>query len=147
MAAYETGGQLVSNTLHLPQQEARDLAARCATVLRQRFGAKRVILFGFVVGDGTWHSGSDLDLAVEGIAPEQFFPAWVALREILPPGLEVDLVDLEHASEALRARVLGEKPMSEESFRVNCSRDMLATPPYSAHPVARGGSGTRVLHG
>jgi predicted nucleotidyltransferase len=103
--------------MHVQQQEARDLATRCATVLRQRFGAKRVIPFGSVVGDGTWHPGSDLDLAVEGMAPEQFFSAWAALREILPPGLEVDLVDLEHAGEALRARILGEKLMSEEPLR------------------------------
>jgi predicted nucleotidyltransferase len=107
----------VSHTMHIPQQEAQDLATRCATVLRQCFGAKRVIPFGSVVGKGTWHSGSDLDLAVEGVAPEQFFRAWAALREILPPGLDVDLVDLEHAGEALRARILREKLMSEEPWR------------------------------
>jgi predicted nucleotidyltransferase len=103
--------------MHIQQQEAQNLATRCATVLRQRFGAKRVVPFGSVVRDGTWHPGSDLDLAVEGIAPEQFFQAWAALREILPPGLDVDLVDLEHAGDAIRARILGEKPMSEEPFR------------------------------
>jgi hypothetical protein len=66
------------------------------------------------MGHGIWHPGSDIDLAVEGLAPEQFFRAWAALREILPPGLEVDLVDLEHASEALQARILGEQTMSED---------------------------------
>ncbi|MDH3602078.1 MAG: nucleotidyltransferase domain-containing protein, partial [Candidatus Tectomicrobia bacterium] len=90
------------------------LAARCADLLQERFGAKRVIPFGSVVGQGTWHAGSDLDLAVEGVAPEQFFRAWSTLRELLPPGLEVDLVALEQASEVLRARILGKKPMSEE---------------------------------
>lgn len=117
MAAHEAGGQRVSRTIHIPQQEAQDLAARCATVLQQRFGAKRVIPFGSVVEEGRWHLGSDLDLAVEGIAPEQFFRAWATLREMLPPGLEVDLVGLEHTSAALRARILGEKPMSEEPLR------------------------------
>lgn len=106
----------MSQTIPIQQQEAQDLATRCATVLRQRFGARSVIPFGSVVGEGTWHSGSDLDLAVEGIAPEQFFRAWAALRAMLPPGLEVDLVDLAHAGEALRARILGEKPMSSEPF-------------------------------
>lgn len=104
----------MSKIMPIQQQAARDLAMCCATVLRHRFGARRVIPFGSVVGVGTWHAGSDLDLAVEGIAPEQFFRAWAALREMLPPGLEVDLVDLEHAGEALRARILGEKPMAEE---------------------------------
>jgi hypothetical protein len=37
----------------------------------------------------------------------------------LPPGLDldVDLVALEHAGEALRARILGEKTMSEAPLR------------------------------
>ena len=101
-------------TRRIQQHEAQALATRCATVLRRCFGARRVIPFGSVVGVGTWHAGSDLDLAVEGIAPEQFFRAWAALRQLLPPGLEVDLVDLEHAGEALRARILREKPMAED---------------------------------
>jgi predicted nucleotidyltransferase/exonuclease VII small subunit len=96
------------------QQEAFELAVRCADLLQERFGAKRVIPFGSVMRAGTWHSSSDLDLAVEGVAPDQFFRAWSMLRELLPPGLRVDLVALEQASEALRARILGEKPMSEE---------------------------------
>ena len=75
-----------------------------------------MIPFGSVVGRGTWHSGSDLDLAVEGIPP-RFFQAWSALRELLPHGLDVDLVDLEQAGEALRGRILGEKTMSEEPLR------------------------------
>lgn len=97
----------------IPQQEALELATQCAALLRARFGAKRVIPFGSVVGAGTWHAGSDLDLAVEGVAPEQFFRAWSALRALLPPGLDIDLVDLEQAGEALRARILGEHPLSE----------------------------------
>jgi len=104
----------MSDTTNIQQQEARDLAARCATVLQRCFGAKRVIPFGSVVGHGTWHPGSDLDLAVEGIAPEQFFRAWSVLRALLPPGLDVDLVDLEHAGATLRARILGDKTMSED---------------------------------
>jgi predicted nucleotidyltransferase len=91
------------------------LVARCAHILQERFGAKRVIPFGSVVGHGTWHAGSDLDLAVEGVAPEHFFRAWSTLHALLPAGLEVDLVDLEQAGEALRARILGEKAMEEDA--------------------------------
>ena len=107
----------MAGTTHVQQQEALALAIRCAQILRDRFGARRVIPFGSVVGHGTWHPGSDLELAVEGIPPEQFFQAWAALRELLPTGLDVDLVDLEHAGETLRARILGEKTMPEERLR------------------------------
>jgi predicted nucleotidyltransferase len=85
----------MADTTHIQQPMALAFATRCAQILRDRFRARRVIPFGSVVGHGTWHSGSDLALAVEGIPPEQFFQAWAALRELLPPGLDVDLVDLE----------------------------------------------------
>lgn len=104
----------MADMTNLQQHEALALVTRCAHVLQHRFGARRVIPFGSVVGHGTWHSDSDLDLAVEGIAPEQFFRAWAAVRALVPPGVEVDLVDLEHASEALRARILGEQTMAED---------------------------------
>ena len=107
----------MADTTNVQQQEALGFATRCAQILRDRFRARRVIPFGSVVGRGTWHPGSDLDLAVEGIPPEQFFQAWAALRELLPPGLDIDLVDLEQAGEALRARILGEKTMSEDPVR------------------------------
>src|SRR5882724_8612504 len=108
---------LMSKPTNLQQHEARTLATRCTHVLQHCFGARRVIPFGSVVGHGTWHPGSDLDLAVERIAPEQFFQVWAAVRALVPPGMEVDLVDMEHASEALRARILGEKTMAEEPMR------------------------------
>jgi len=104
----------MSHLVHVTQQEALELAEQCASLLHERFGAKRVIPFGSVLGSGLWHMGSDLDLAVEGVAPEAFFRAWSILRELLPPGLDVDLVALEQARGSLRARILGEKPMSQE---------------------------------
>ena len=114
IAVATRGANTMSDQADTSQQEALELAARCADLLQERFGAKRVIPFGSVVGYGAWHSGSDLDLAVEGVAPEQFFRAWSMLRELLPPGLAVDLIALEQTSEGLRARILGEKPMPEE---------------------------------
>jgi predicted nucleotidyltransferase len=94
------------------------LAERCAEVLQTRFGAQRVIPFGSVMGQGPWHAGSDLDLAVEGLAPEQFFRAWTALRELLPAGIEVDLVSLEQVGPEMRARILGEQTMPDNPLLV-----------------------------
>jgi uncharacterized protein len=107
----------MSDTTIIQQQVALAWATRCARILRDRFKARRVIPFGSVMGHGTSHSGSDMDLAVEGIPPEQFFQAWAALCELLASGLDVDLVVLEHAGEALRARILGEKTRSQDPLR------------------------------
>ena len=79
----------MSDTTIIQQQVALAWATRCARIIRDRFKARRVIPFGSVMGHGTWHPGSDLDLAVEGIPPEKFFQACAALRGLLPPALSV----------------------------------------------------------
>jgi predicted nucleotidyltransferase len=93
------------------RDEARDLANRCAALLRERFGVRRVILFGSAAGDAPWHSHSDLDVAVEGLRPEDHLRALNACYELLPPGLAIDLVPLESAWPELRARIEGEVEM------------------------------------
>jgi predicted nucleotidyltransferase len=103
-----------TKVLPISQSEALAIAERCAALLKTRFGAKRVIVFGSAVGQAPWHAGSDLDLAVEGIRPEEFFAAWAAVDHLVPPGLQVDLVDLETAYPEMRARILGEVEMSDD---------------------------------
>jgi predicted nucleotidyltransferase len=100
-------------TAHLTRDEARHLANRCADLLRKQFGVRRVILFGSAAGDAPWHRRSDLDLAVEGLPEEAHIQALNACYELLPPGLELDLIPLESAWPELRARLEGEIKMPE----------------------------------
>jgi predicted nucleotidyltransferase len=97
------------------REEAARIAEKCAQVLVEEFGARRVIPYGSVTGDAPWHSRSDIDLAVEGLPPELEAKAWAALERLLPPGLEVDLIALESAPPELRARILGEVRMPKET--------------------------------
>ncbi|MBI1928465.1 nucleotidyltransferase domain-containing protein [Candidatus Poribacteria bacterium] len=99
---------------NLRHQEAFAAAERCAEILRKRFGAERVILFGSLVGDSPWHGASDLDLAVEGLSLEALWKAEGALEEIVPPWLTLDLVPLERAYPEIRKRILERKQMPEE---------------------------------
>jgi len=84
-------------------------------LLKERFGARRVILFGSAVRPDTWHDYSDIDLAVEGLASDKFFVAYSACRDLLPHGVKLDLVPLELAYPELRARILGEVEMPDDS--------------------------------
>jgi len=107
---------MVSGTVSAPAKtitraEAARFAEKCAQVLVEKFGVRRVIPFGSVVGDSPWHSRSDIDLAVEGLALELEARAWAALNGLLPPYLEVDLILLENTTPELRARILGEVKM------------------------------------
>lgn len=98
----------------ISREEAQELAERCATLLREQFGARRVILFGSTAGDAPWHSRSDLDLAVEGLPPEKHWQALHACYELLPPELTLDLIPLESAWPELRARIVGEVEIPED---------------------------------
>jgi predicted nucleotidyltransferase len=98
----------------LSRSEAQELADRCSRLLREQFGAKRVILFGSAAGDAPWHSQSDLDLAVEGLSSPDYWPALTACYELLPPGMKLDLILMEAAWPELRARLEGTVIMPEE---------------------------------
>lgn len=98
------------------RQEVLVVAERCAKMLKQDFGARAVIPFGSLVGDGPWHAGSDLDLAVEGLSTEALWEAEKQLEAVVPPWLKVDLVPLEQAYPEMRARILGGRPMAESPY-------------------------------
>jgi predicted nucleotidyltransferase len=97
--------------------EAYAIAEKCAQALKKQFGAKEVYLFGSVIGESPWHDRSDLDIAVEGLAPQDYFRAVGALEELLPPGLELDLVTLESAFPEMAANIRGERKMSENPLK------------------------------
>lgn len=77
-------------------REARLTADRLAARLRDRYGARRVVLAGSLAR-GDFRVGSDIDLAAEGIPDDQFFRAGADL-EASAGGLRVDLVPLESAN-------------------------------------------------
>jgi predicted nucleotidyltransferase len=96
------------------REQVLEAAEACKRLLREHFGARQVILFGSLAGQSPWHAQSDVDLAVEGLAPTAFFDAYSACRDLLPQGAELDLVVLEKVSPEMRARILGEVPIPDD---------------------------------
>lgn len=72
-----------------------------AHLLRERFGAKQVIVFGSLVHRVWFTPWSDIDIAVWGIPAHQFYQAVAAVTGI-SPYFEVDVVDVEDCSISLR---------------------------------------------
>jgi predicted nucleotidyltransferase len=90
-------------------QMARQASETCARLLAEHHGARRVYLFGSLVGSRAIHDRSDIDLAVEGLGPGRAY--WRALAELwasLPPGIDLDLVPLEDADPELVEHILTE---------------------------------------
>jgi len=94
------------------QAERHEKAEARAGVLRARLpeakrllqshGARKVILFGSLArGDVT--ERSDVDLAVEGVRPVEYFTALAELNGLFDS--PVDLVELETAGESIKARI------------------------------------------
>ncbi|MGA9350988.1 MAG: nucleotidyltransferase domain-containing protein [Anaerolineae bacterium] len=114
MERSDTSTRLSTGLTEKRKEQALETAEACIRLLKERFGARRVIHFGSIAGQGPWHGRSDIDLAVEGVAPEEFSPAYSACRDLLPRGLELDLVPLEDAYPEMRARILGEVEMPDD---------------------------------
>jgi predicted nucleotidyltransferase len=75
-----------------------------ADILKSRFGAKKVILFGSLAHNAWFTSKSDIDLAVEGLDVYNYWKSWGVIEKIITDRV-VDLVDLETARESLRKEI------------------------------------------
>jgi predicted nucleotidyltransferase len=83
------------------RERAWQVARRAAALLKERFGATRVMAFGSLV-HGQWFSGtSDIDLAAWGLQVDDYFLAVARLQD-LSPEFRIDLVDTAHCRPALR---------------------------------------------
>lgn len=71
---------------------ARNSLQDIVSVLRNKPTVTKAVIFGSLV-NGTFTKGSDIDIAVEGIPPGDFFSIWREIEEKI--GLEIDLIDLD----------------------------------------------------
>jgi len=83
---------------------SRNRPVPAAQLLREEFGATRVIAFGSLAHGAWFEPRSDIDLAVEGVPVEAFWRAWCALDR-LGSTVEIDLVAIESAPERLRDEI------------------------------------------
>ncbi|MEZ4658475.1 MAG: nucleotidyltransferase domain-containing protein [Caldilineaceae bacterium] len=93
----------------LAERKARatQVAQKAAAMLKKRFGATKVVLFGSLA-HGLWYSStSDIDLAAWGIPPEDYFRAVAHLQDIAPE-FSIDLVTMEECPAPLSEVIAAE---------------------------------------
>jgi len=88
-------------------QQAQIIAQKASDFLKQEYGEVQTILFGSSTQRDRFHLHSDIDLAIEGLPPEQFFQAVAHLQD-LSSEFEIDLVQLENCSTSLRQLIIKE---------------------------------------
>lgn len=81
-----------------------DRIREAAIMLKTRFGARRVILFGSLAHAAWFMPDSDVDLVVEGLAGDDYWRAWGLIEEIVADR-PVDLIEIETAGESLRRAI------------------------------------------
>ena len=75
-----------------------------ARILKTKYGARRVILFGSLAYGAWFVSESDVDLAVEGLKDDDYWEAWSMVEELITDRV-VDIVQLENVKESLRKEI------------------------------------------
>ena len=86
------------------RKRALTVTREAARILKESFGVTRVLLFGSLAMESWFHIRSDVDLAVEGLKPEDFWRADCRLESI-GDGFEIDLVDLRTAPPRLKPAI------------------------------------------
>jgi predicted nucleotidyltransferase len=94
-------------SLHDRAARARQALPTVVALLVERFGARRVVLFGSLA-DGRFTESSDIDLAVEGLG-DRAAEAWWEAQRLIGPRYSLDVVPIERVTQAvLRAIEAGE---------------------------------------
>ncbi len=81
-----------------------DRIREAAIVLKARFGARRVVLFGSLAHVAWFMPDSDVDLAVEGLAGDDYWQAWQLVEKIISDR-PVDLIEIEMVGESLQRAI------------------------------------------
>ena len=84
------------------RERAWALAQQAARLLKEQFGATRVVVFGSLVHEDCFTLWSDVDIAAWGIAPEDTFRAIGAVMD-LGGDIEINLVDMGACRPSIRA--------------------------------------------
>ena len=84
------------------KKEVLDRELKKIASISKEFGAKKVLLFGSCLED--IESARDIDIAVSGIKPQEFFKYYGKVSMAVDD--EVDIIDLDDIREHLYKRVL-----------------------------------------
>jgi predicted nucleotidyltransferase len=89
------------------REKALKVAKKAATLLRKKFGAKKIVIFGSLTNEDAFSAWSDIDLAAWGIPPNRFYSA-VAAITALSPLFNIDLVEPDNCRETIKEAIYRE---------------------------------------
>ena len=85
--------------------DALKVARQAAGLLREQFGARKVMIFGSLAGNTGFTEFSDIDLAAWGISGDKYYQAVAAVTG-LSDRYQIDLVDPELCRASIKQIIL-----------------------------------------
>jgi uncharacterized protein len=89
------------------RDKALETAKKAACLLKDEYGAKKVILFGSLSHNRYFDATSDIDIAVKGLDKNEYFRV-VSKMIDLDHSIDIDLVIMEDASDGLLKTIIEE---------------------------------------
>ncbi|MDN5346529.1 MAG: uncharacterized protein PWP65_93 [Clostridia bacterium] len=106
ISAWDKAGRQKKEYNLMLAKKAYQQAKFMASILGKEFGARRVYLFGSLLRPEYFDEGSDIDLGVEGLAPNLFLKAERRLEEVTD--FPFDLVDINEIIPSLAEVIYNE---------------------------------------
>ena len=94
----------VAQAKHDDQEMLMVRVREVAATLKRRFNVQRVMLFGSLAHDAWYAWDSDVDLAVEGLAGDDYWQAWRVAEDIIRTR-PVDLIEIEAATKSMKKAI------------------------------------------
>ena len=83
------------------------LAKQATKILKNDYYVSKVYLIGSL-SKGIVHDKSDIDIVVERLTPNLYIKALTQIYDILPTGVELNLIPFEDAFESLKNKTIKE---------------------------------------
>jgi predicted nucleotidyltransferase len=77
------------------------LVNQTANMLKTKYNASKIILFGSLAHKAWFNENSDVDLAVEGLPSDNYWQAWREIEDIITDR-KIDFVDISEVSEPIK---------------------------------------------
>ncbi|KPA09468.1 DNA polymerase subunit beta [Candidatus Magnetomorum sp. HK-1] len=87
------------------QNKLMQKISQAAQILKRDFGATRVFVFGSLLDRTRYTNDSDIDIAVEGVAHENYWKAWRVVDNFISDQL-VDFIDLSDLDEVFQNTII-----------------------------------------
>jgi predicted nucleotidyltransferase len=89
------------------KEELKKIVYKCVDILKDKYKVEKVFLIGSLV-KGTVHEKSDIDLVVKGLPSDIYIKALTELWDLLPEGVELNLIPYEDAFGTLQEKTIKE---------------------------------------